>query len=97
MHKTLVAVSLATAAFAVPNLAEAQAAAPAAAPAAEPSPHTLTGNAGLFSQYRFRGIMQTFGKPAFQGGVDYSHSSGFYAGNWNSIAATSSDHGGNDW
>ena len=28
--------------------------------------------------------MQTYGKPALQGGVDYSHSSGFYAGNWNS-------------
>lgn len=48
------------------------------------SEHTLTGNLGLFSSYRFRGIDQTFGKPALQGGVDYSHSSGLYAGNWNS-------------
>jgi uncharacterized protein (TIGR02001 family) len=39
---------------------------------------------GLFSEYRFRGIDQTFGKPAFQGGFDYAHSSGFYVGNWNS-------------
>ena len=46
--------------------------------------HTLTGNLGLFSSYRFRGIDQTFGRPALQGGFDYSHSSGFYAGNWNS-------------
>jgi uncharacterized protein (TIGR02001 family) len=83
MRKTIIAASLASAAFAVPNLAAAQAA-PAAAPAAAPSDHTLTGNAGLFSQYRFRGIMQTYGNPALQGGVDYSHSSGFYAGNWNS-------------
>jgi len=83
MRKTLTAASLALAALAVPNLAAAQAAA-AAAPAAEPSPHTITGNVGLFSQYRFRGIMQTFGKPALQGGVDYSHTSGIYAGNWNS-------------
>ena len=81
MRKSIVAVSLATAAFALPNLAAAQA---AAAPAAAPSDHTLTGNAGLFSQYRFRGIMQTYGNPALQGGVDYSHSSGLYAGNWNS-------------
>jgi len=81
MRKTIIAASLASAAFALPNLAAAQA---AAAPAAAPSDHTLTGNAGLFSQYRFRGIMQTFGKPALQGGVDYSHSSGVYAGNWNS-------------
>ncbi|MBN8464474.1 MAG: hypothetical protein J0M01_16940, partial [Dechloromonas sp.] len=41
------------------------------------SPHTLTGNLGLFSSYRFRGIDQTFGKPALQGGIDYSHESGF--------------------
>jgi uncharacterized protein (TIGR02001 family) len=79
MRKTIIAASLATATFAVPNFAAAQAA--AAAPA---SPHTLTGNVGLFSQYRFRGIMQTYGNPALQGGVDYSHTSGFYAGNWNS-------------
>lgn len=51
------------------------------APASE---HTLTGNFGLFSSYRFRGIDQTSGKPALQGGFDYSHASGFYAGNWNS-------------
>lgn len=45
---------------------------------------TVTGNAGLFSDYRFRGISQTNKKPAFQGGFDVAHSSGFYAGNWNS-------------
>lgn len=81
MKKSLIALSLA-AAFAVP--AFAQSAAPAAEPAAEASPHTLTGNVGLFSSYRFRGIDQTFGKPALQGGFDYSHASGFYVGNWNS-------------
>ncbi len=53
------------------------------APAAEASPHTLTANIGLYSSYRFRGIDQTFGKPALQGGFDYAHASGFYAGNWN--------------
>jgi len=68
------------AALAAPGIAAAQAPA-AAAPA---SPHTVTGNVGLFSEYRFRGIDQTFGKPALQGGFDYAHSSGFYAGNWNS-------------
>lgn len=60
-------------------------AAPAFAEDAAPTPeHTVTGNLGLFSSYRFRGIDQTFGKPALQGGFDYAHSSGFYAGNWNS-------------
>lgn len=48
------------------------------------SDHTFTGNLSLVSDYRFRGISQTFKKPAIQGGFDYSHSSGFYAGNWNS-------------
>jgi uncharacterized protein (TIGR02001 family) len=58
--------------------------APALAAAAEPSP--FTGNITLISDYRFRGISQTFGLPALQGGFDYAHSSGFYAGNWNSNA-----------
>lgn len=45
---------------------------------------TISGNAGLFSDYRFRGISQTNKKPAFQGGFDIGHASGFYVGNWNS-------------
>ena len=45
---------------------------------------TITGNAGLYSDYRFRGYSQTGYKPAFQGGFDVVHASGFYAGNWNS-------------
>ena len=54
--------------------------------AADPpkSDWTISGNAGLFSDYRFRGISQTNKKPAFQGGIDISHVSGFYVGNWNS-------------
>src|SRR6476646_12262702 len=51
-------------------------------PAAPASPHTLTGNMGLYSQYIFRGLTQTNRKPAVQGGFDYAHSSGFYAGTW---------------
>lgn len=53
--------------------------------AAEPapaSPHTLTGNVGLYSQYIFRGLTQTNREPALQGGFDYGHSSGLYAGTW---------------
>ena len=53
-------------------------------PAAPASPHTLTGNVGFFSQYIFRGLTQTDRKPAVQGGFDYAHSSGFYAGTWGS-------------
>lgn len=74
MKKSLIALALVSA-FTAPAFAEE------AAPASD---HTLTGNIGLFSSYRFRGIDQTFGKPALQGGFDYSHSSGVYLGNWNS-------------
>ncbi|MFZ4759187.1 MAG: TorF family putative porin, partial [Burkholderiaceae bacterium] len=72
MKKTLIAV----AAFAsvLPSLASAQAAAP--------SP--VTGNLTIVSDYRFRGVSQTYKLPAVQGGIDYSHASGFYLGNWNS-------------
>ena len=52
--------------------------------AAPASPHSFSGNLTLASDYRFRGISQTFRLPTIQGGFDYSHSSGFYAGNWNS-------------
>jgi uncharacterized protein (TIGR02001 family) len=45
---------------------------------------TITGNAGLFSDYRFRGISQTNNDIAFQGGFDLTHKSGLYAGIWNS-------------
>ncbi|HEY8068497.1 MAG TPA: TorF family putative porin [Burkholderiales bacterium] len=83
MRKTILAASLATVALALPGLALAQAAAPAPA-AAPPPPYTFTGNMALVSDYRFRGITQTFAKPALQGGFDFSHSSGFYAGNWDS-------------
>ncbi len=80
MKKLIIASALA-AAFAAPAMAQTAAPAAEAAPA---SPHTLTANIGLFSSYRFRGIDQTYGKPALQGGFDYSHESGLYAGNWNS-------------
>lgn len=43
----------------------------------------FTGNAGAFSSYMFRGIDQIpSGGAAVQGGVDYAHASGFYAGTW---------------
>jgi len=55
----------------------------AAMAADAPTPeHTLTGNVGVYSQYIFRGLTQTNRAPALQGGADYSHSSGFYAGTW---------------
>ena len=85
MKKSLIALALA-AAFAVPAFAQTSSSdATGAPPAAEPAgPHTLTGNMTIATSYRFRGIDQTFGKPALQGGIDYSHESGIYVGNWNS-------------
>ncbi len=77
MKKSLIALSL-IGAFAAP------AAVQVAAAAEEASPHTITGNMTLATSYRFRGIDQTYGKPTLQGGIDYSHASGLYLGNWNS-------------
>lgn len=55
----------------------------AAAQAAEPDPvHKITGNVGFYSEYIFRGLAQTDGDPALQGGIDYTHSSGLYLGTW---------------
>ena len=72
----------------------AQTASPEASTAATPE-HSLTANVGLFSSYRFRGIDQSFGKPALQGGFDYAHASGFYAGNWNSNVDSAMYNGAN--
>src|SRR5688572_31801626 len=70
------------------------AAMPGFAVSAEPeSPHTVTGNVGLFSQYIFRGLTQTNEEPAIQGGFDYSHSSGFYVGTWGSNVSWLQDGG----
>ncbi|MEO5844703.1 MAG: TorF family putative porin [Caldimonas sp.] len=66
----------------------------AAAPVAN-SDWTFTGNAGVFSDYRFRGISQTNKKPSFQGGFDIGHASGLYAGNWNSNVDSSFFNGAN--
>jgi uncharacterized protein (TIGR02001 family) len=58
---------------------------------AEDSPHTLTANVGIYSQYVFRGLAQSNERPALQGGADYSHASGFYAGTWLSNVSWFSD------
>jgi uncharacterized protein (TIGR02001 family) len=64
-----------------------------AAPAAESSAHTLTSNIALVSDYRFRGISQTYGRPAVQGGFDYAHASGLYAGTWASNVYSTAGNG----
>lgn len=57
---------------------------PGVALAGEASPHTVSANVGFTTDYIFRGISQNVGAPAVQGGVDYSHASGLYAGVWGS-------------
>ncbi len=61
--------------------------------AAPQSPHSYTANVGLFSQYVWRGMTQTDEELALQGGVDYAHSSGFYAGAWASNVSWLTDYG----
>ena len=46
----------------------------------------VTGNAGVVSEYLFRGVEQSAGA-ALQGGVDWAHDSGVYAGTWVSNVA----------
>lgn len=91
MRKSLLSLAVLSA-LAVPAVSFAEeAAAPAAAEPA--SPHTVAYNVGLFSQYIFRGLTQTGEEMAIQGGVDYSHASGFYAGAWASNISWLEDAG----
>jgi uncharacterized protein (TIGR02001 family) len=64
--------------FATPAVAQTTAAPEAA------TTHSLSANVSLASEYRYRGIAQTDGDPALQGGFDYAHSSGIYLGTWGS-------------
>ncbi len=63
--------------LATSSAAFAQTAPAAAAP-------EVTYNIGVVSQYRYRGVAQTNGDAALQGGVDYANANGFYAGVWGS-------------
>ena len=73
LKKNLLAVAVISA-FALPGAVQAQEAA---------SPHTITGNVMLTSDYVFRGISQTDESAAIQGGFDYAHGpTGLYAGTW---------------
>lgn len=44
----------------------------------------FSANVALATDYVFRGISQTGEDPALQGGFDFKHASGFYAGVWGS-------------
>ena len=59
-----------------------------------PAAPEVTYNVGVVSQYRYRGIAQTKGDPALQGGVDYANANGFYAGAWGSTIKWIKENGG---
>jgi uncharacterized protein (TIGR02001 family) len=81
MMKSKLLTSLILAAMAAPGVAMAEEASP------------FTANVGIVSDYLYRGISQTGTHPALQGGFDYAHSSGFYAGVWGSSISWISDAG----
>lgn len=87
MRKSLLSIAI-LAILAAPTFsyAEDAPAVEAAAPApAEPASNwSATANIGFVSDYYFRGISQSWHKPAVQGGFDIAHTSGFYAGMWGS-------------
>jgi uncharacterized protein (TIGR02001 family) len=55
---------------------------------------TITGSAGLVSDYRFRGVSQSDKHMAIQGGLTLAHKSGFYASTWASNLAGWGTFGG---
>ena len=63
----------------------------AAAGAAHAGDGPFTANVGLVSDYAYRGSSQTDERPALQGGFDYAHESGLYAGVWGSNVSWLSD------
>jgi uncharacterized protein (TIGR02001 family) len=68
------------------------------APEPPKAPYTLSANAYLVSDYFFRGITQTWGKPAIQGGFDFVHDSGIYLGTWASNVSGNEFPGGSmEW
>ena len=52
----------------------------------------ISGNVAIQSDYVWRGISQNSEDPSIQGGFDYEHDSGFYAGVW----GASVDFGGSE-
>jgi uncharacterized protein (TIGR02001 family) len=58
---------------------------------AEEEKSPFSANISLVSDYLYRGISQTGHKPAIQGGFDFVHSSGFYAGIWGTNISWLSD------
>jgi uncharacterized protein (TIGR02001 family) len=54
----------------------------------QPDPNVIGANVALASDYLVRGISQTAGEPALQGGFDWEHPFGLYLGLWGSNVHT---------
>jgi uncharacterized protein (TIGR02001 family) len=54
----------------------------------------VTGNVAVTSDYVFRGLTQSWGNPAIQGGADYANPNGFSAGFWGSSISERTYPGG---
>lgn len=80
--KTCLAILLAVACHAMPSLAVAQ----------EGTASPIRANVALVSNYVYRGLTNSSGDPAIQGGFDFEHSSGFYAGIWGSSTGPDSSY-----
>lgn len=57
-----------------------------------PAGAATSGTLALTSDYLFRGLSQTDQEPALQGGIEYAHDSGLYAGVWGSNVSWLSDY-----
>jgi uncharacterized protein (TIGR02001 family) len=69
--------------------------APAALAEEAVADNVVTGNVALTSDYRYRGLSQSRGHVALQGGADYTHNpTGMYAGVWASTIKWIDDIGG---
>ena len=66
----------------------------APAPAAPEPDASFAWNAAVVSDYVFRGLTQTWGRPAIQGGGDLTMKNGFAAGFWGSSISHKSYPGG---
>ena len=79
MRKTVLAVT-AAAALTTPLLATA-------------GDSPFSANVSIVSEYIYRGIAQSGGKPAIQGGFDYANPNGLYVGTWGSSISWLQDTG----
>jgi len=70
------------------------AAAAGVAHADDAAPSPVTGNVAVTSDYVFRGLTQTWGRPAIQGGADYAAANGSAAGFWGSSISQRTYPGG---